>query len=160
MASKRKPLGVYARDTPDWFYGKMCIGGTYASSGVGQVGEVLLYNEGSYPGESLFVYGVECSSEDGTPLQMFTIEGQRGVLFGVPQHIDSWLGQPPGSLYSNTGGVSGNFGNFRIPTSNQVTIGKFGPLAIVRPNYSLVIAQTLLNKSLMHASFYFAHLLY
>jgi hypothetical protein len=77
--AKRNPLGVYVRQTPDWFLKLCAIGGVAYISTVGKMSAIELYNDANQ-GTNLHVYRLWVGNDAGF---IYTVTRQAGSLGGT-----------------------------------------------------------------------------
>src|ERR1700681_1535021 len=99
--AKRKPSGVYVRQTPDWFLSRCAIGGVFYISTVGMMSGIDLFNNAN-DGSNLHIYRLwvqndaegfynvtrQVGSLGGTPVDPSPISARGAPLPGIISYAD------------------------------------------------------------------------
>lgn len=136
----RKPLGVYVRDTPDWFFRNAASVGANNPGQSGLFAVIDLFNDGS-AGAMLYVYKLYIQNSGTFSCRIQQIQGHANGVSGPAYPVRIGAAQPPGTLYID------QISNIDRPnTDPYITsvnapvvdiIEANGPIAILPPGYSL-----------------------
>jgi hypothetical protein len=174
---KRSPLGVYVRQTPDWFVSRGAIaGGFFVSSDNTTGASVDLFNNAN-DGSYLHVYRLWVHNDAEGMYAVQQLQGHGANLFGAAFPVTIGDPTPPGQLYydETNSGITPPTDDYPpdTPILNPLMLGdesgfEFqaglpGPLMVIPPGYSMR-AQSLVQQGsagrggVMVASFYYAWL--
>lgn len=161
---KRRPKGVYARSTPDWFTSKMVGGYVLSPAVAGQVSYCRLFNN-CIDGTDLIVYGLNYFPLTNTGLYLEWGRGNEGTLF-TDGAFGGWH-----SIDPRNQGLPGQFYTFSAAACITYTTGFIAagtlsggpnywqhewPVAVIPPGYSFYFHGDTVNQR-VYASAYWAN---
>lgn len=155
----RKPKGVYARNTPDWFVEAGAGGCALAPAVAAQFGHASLFNDDN-AGRSLYVYGLYVINFGATQQDLQLVQGSVGTQVNMGGPIDGSLarGSIPGKIFRGSSAVlqiGGDMGHIGIRSGSMMWPYEW-PVAIVPPNSSLVVIADDVNLAFLVSFWWFA----
>lgn len=110
MATKRKPKGVYNRNTPDWFSDEVGVAAAYVyAGGLGftQFTTISLFNNDT-AGRSLQVYFISAFWDGAAVILVDQVKGTFGAKVSDATPLSPALNAPPGQCWvQRTPGAAG-----------------------------------------------------
>lgn len=152
MPSFRRPKGVYARPTLDWFSDQVCTGGAEIQNDPivnnGLFWRISLFNN-DLRGRKCYVYQITLASDFAVFYYGSLHHGSLGDFFASCFSVDSSLPVPPGQIFTLTGPSFAAPPYPAPPTDPYVTfpasaasgsVSHSGPLFIISGGDSLVVS--------------------
>jgi hypothetical protein len=150
MTIHRRPHGQYARNTPDWFSGRMMAGGWESAADTTHFSIVALYNDAT-DGSVLHVWAVHCFVQTATAYATVKLFfGTQGTLqTGTPAATNPHNPQLAGAIYGGIvpaaiGTLIYEMGGGQNPTDWP---GVF-PFCFLVPGYSVCLVTSAVNTAI------------